>query len=41
MKEKIIQGYGVNPELTDNALKGLDELQQDFISELRRDEIEH
>lgn len=38
---RIIQEYGVNPELTDNALKGLDELQQDFISELRRDEIEH
>ena len=33
---QIIEQNGVNPTLTENTLKGLDELQQDFIQELAR-----
>ena len=33
---QIIEQNGVNPTLTENALRGLDELQQDFIAELAR-----
>ena len=32
--KKIIKDNEVNPELTANELKGLDELQQEFIAEL-------
>lgn len=34
--KNTIQEYGVNPELTKNALSGLEELQADFIQELSK-----
>ena len=37
---KTIQEYGTNPELTQNAINGLNELQQDFIIELGKEEVE-
>ena len=37
---KTIQEYGTNPELTQNAKNGLNELQQDFIIELGKEEVE-
>lgn len=35
--KKIISEYGINETLTENSLKGLDELQEDFIHELSKE----